>query len=140
MRKPDCLRDRIERNSIPEPNTGCWLWLGYVNDGYGSMEVRRDGRYYDRPAHRIAYEAFIGPIPDGLVIDHLCACRTCVNPAHLEAVTREVNSRRGTHGRPKLVRTHCSRGHEFPLAQPGRHRRCRLCHRDRKKEYLNRLR
>ena len=119
----------------------CWLWLaGRNNGGYGSFGLR--GKY--ALAHRVSYEHFIGPIPDGMTIDHLChnddlACagdhscphRACVNPAHLEAVTQRTNDRRG-HGLTAMRarQTHCKRGHEFTLANTipdNGGRRCRTC-------------
>ncbi len=72
---------------MPEPNSGCWFWLGALSRGYGSLKNAR--------AHRVAYEMTIGPIPEGLVIDHLCRVTSCVNPDHLEAVTQAENVRRG---------------------------------------------
>lgn len=111
----------------------CWLWTAYIDPiGYGHFSV---GSLKARRAHRIAYELFVGPIPEGLVIDHLCRVRHCVNPAHLEAVTDEENRNRGL---LSPIRTHCNHGHEFtaensyitpPTAtRPGR-RSCRECKR-----------
>jgi len=75
-----------------ELDGSCWAWTGYVSpNGYGQMGDNRRIHY----VHRWAYEHFIGPIPEGLVIDHLCRNRRCVNPAHLEPVTAEENWRRG---------------------------------------------
>ena len=70
----------IERHSIPEPNTGCWLWTGSVNThGYGRVgNTRRE-----RGAHRLAYAAFVGPIPSGALVLHRCDVPLCVNPEHL---------------------------------------------------------
>lgn len=114
------------------PCGGCWLWSAATNDaGYGLIHWRR--RSY--LAHRFAYENLVGDIPDGLELDHLCRVRNCVNPAHLEAVTRQVNALRGLspsgiHAR----KTHCHRGHEFTnentSIRPNGARRCLTCHRE----------
>lgn len=70
--------------------SGCWLWTGAMNPkGYG--RYGKPTRY----AHRIAYQALVGPIPEDMTLDHLCRVRNCVNPAHLEVVTRAVNTSRG---------------------------------------------
>ncbi|MGQ5576033.1 HNH endonuclease signature motif containing protein [Streptomyces sp. ECR3.8] len=83
------LAQRILR--LTDRSSECWLWLSRKNPkGYGQMTV--DG--HPRSAHRVSYEAFVGPIPDGLEIDHLCRVRHCVNPSHLEPVTRSENIRR----------------------------------------------
>ncbi len=68
----------------------CWPWLAHADGGYGRFMY--EGRPH--PAHRIAYQLAVGPIPLDLEIDHLCYVTRCVNPAHLEAVTRQENLRR----------------------------------------------
>jgi hypothetical protein len=75
---------------------GCWIWTGVINhNGYGRYTYARpDGRSLASRAHRIAYELLVGPIPDGLQLDHLCRVKACVNPAHLEPVTQDENMRR----------------------------------------------
>ena len=91
------------------PDTGCWLWTASIHpEGYGRFW---DGKV--AKAHRVAHELFIGPIPDGLGIDHLCRVRHCVNPEHLEPVTWGENSRRGDCGKHMADRTHCPREHEY---------------------------
>ena len=71
----------------------CWLWTGYTNKkGYGEFNLSHGKRLF---AHRFAYQLLIGPIPKGLVIDHLCRTRNCVNPSHLESVSIVENVRRG---------------------------------------------
>ena len=122
--------DRLFRKSIPEPNTGCWLWEGALTDGYGNTEYRRT----KIKAHRFAYELLKGSIPIGMQIDHLCRMRCCVNPDHMEIVTQRMNARRGRDARP--YNTHCKNGHELSgdnLSQwrdkdGGLHRRCLICH------------
>lgn len=89
----------------------CWLWGGWVNkQGYGMFLA--NGKYIG--AHRVSYELFVGSIPDGLVMDHLCRVHSCVNPAHLEAVTSRENTMRGMGpGAQAAQKTHCKNGHEF---------------------------
>lgn len=108
---------------------GCWTWTASTNGaGYGVLAMSRDGMKV--LAHRFSYELAYGPIPPGLVIDHLCRNTRCVNPSHLEAVTQKVNNLRG--GSPssqQAKQTHCKRGHEFVLERtPSGRRRCRRCH------------
>ncbi len=109
----------------------CWLWLGGKNSsGYGYFYY--EGRHVR--AHRWAYEQSIGPIPEGLQLDHLCRVRACVNPAHLEPVTGKENYRRGEGAPAKNGRkTHCVRGHAFTpentAIRPGGGRTCRTCRR-----------
>lgn len=91
------------------PAEGCWPWAGAMTrNGYGTFWV---GAQCWR-AHRYAFSVYRGPIPDGLVIDHLCRNRRCVNPEHLEAVTQSTNLARGDGlVSAQNARTHCPRGH-----------------------------
>ena len=107
----------------------CWLWMaarqptGYGRFGWAKGDVRM--------AHRVAYEFLVGPIPAGLVIDHLCRNPSCVNPAHLEPVTIAENNARGIGRQPD---THCRRGHLFTpestYRRPNGRKTCRTCYRE----------
>lgn len=114
---------------------GCWRWTGYLlPNGYGLIGRRQIKG--SRLAHRWFYELLIGPIPEGLQLDHLCRNRSCVNPAHLEPVTHKVNGLRGV-GPPALNarKTHCIHGHLFDAENthlaPDGTRRCRACAHER---------
>ena len=114
----------------------CWEWTGCRSPrGYGRF--RWDQGRGDA-AHRYAYERFLGPIPDGLVIDHLCRNPGCVNPGHLEAVTQRENVLRGVGlFAQQARRTHCPRGHIYAgdnVRVQGGSRVCLTCISDRKKE------
>jgi hypothetical protein len=118
--------ERIERKSVVDPVTGCWNWTGALcgpSPGYAAMDTLR--------VHRATYEIFVGHIPKGLELDHLCRNTKCINPYHLEAVTHRENVLRGTN--PAAIngrKTHCINGHplEGPHIYMWRNRRkCRLC-------------
>ena len=107
----------------------CWPWQGsQTNGGYGHFSVLDK----EVMAHRWAYEEEVGPIPDGLTLDHLCRTRLCVNFRHLEPVTGKVNILRGNSPAAQNARkTHCKRGHGFTPANTyvwrGGERKCREC-------------
>lgn len=108
-----------------EKTDTCWLWLGSKHpSGYAAMSVENRSRY----VHRLSYELFVGPIPEGLTIDHLCRVRNCVNPNHLEPVTAAENTRRARAYDVKP--THCPQGHEYTpdnIVPSQRSLRCREC-------------
>lgn len=80
-RNPD-LKAWLDERSIPEPNSGCWLWLGWCdNDGYGKANPSKLTTH--RLAHRISFEAYRGPVPTGIDVLHRCDMPSCVNPDHL---------------------------------------------------------
>jgi len=110
----------------------CWLWTGFIHpSGYG--RVMLTGAV--RQAHRVAYEFVRGPIPEGLVLDHLCRVRNCVNPDHLEPVMQRINVLRGAGpGAKHALVTHCPKGHPYDTKNTyfaKRGRDCRTCHNER---------
>jgi hypothetical protein len=123
------------RTHIDE-DTGCWVWTG-------SKTQKGYGRFGHRLAHRTSYELLVGPIPEGLVIDHLCRNRGCINPVHLEVVTNRENVMRGDGPRLLAAKnrersesiTHCPHGHVYDEANtywsPRKKRYCRACQRQR---------
>ena len=134
----DQLVRRFLATVHPEPFSGCWLWSGTIGgSGYGYISV--GGRAGIRArAHRLAYELFVGPIPKGFDLDHLCRVRLCVNPNHLEPVTRSENLLRGEGvGKYQAQKTHCALGHPYSeentshsVRDGSPRRRCLACHRN----------
>jgi hypothetical protein len=115
----------------PEPNSGCWLWTGFVDaKGYGYFSL--NGK--TNRSHRVSYELYVKRIPKGLQIDHLCRVPCCVNPAHLEPVTPKENVRRGNAGVHNLLKTHCPKGHPYSgsnlYIHPNGGRGCRFCRKE----------
>lgn len=122
-----------------ERGAGCWEWdrISPGSKGYGV--VRYEGR--QQQAHRAVYQILVGPIPEGLTLDHLCRNRACVRPDHLEPVTMGTNILRGeTLAARNAAKTHCPHGHEYTPGntcigklQGGRFtcRKCRACQRER---------
>ena len=138
----------LEDQFIPEPNSGCWLWMGATDGiyGYGKVNQKAHG---EKQAYRAVYVKHKGPIPEGLVLDHLCRNPSCVNPEHLEPVTQHENMRRGHYldglrlggtlgSIRRKERTHCRKGHEWneknTATQSNGARKCRRCHADRQLE------
>jgi hypothetical protein len=92
-------------------DTGCWEWQGTLSvRGYGRIKIAGASK----SVHRVSYAEFVGPLVDGLTIDHLCRNRRCCNPLHLEQVTSAENTLRGMGPAALHARqTHCKRGHEL---------------------------
>lgn len=107
----------------------CWLFAGWFSpSGYGTIIVQRRKEFI----HRVVYENFVGEIPQGFQIDHLCSVRACINPKHLEAVTPRVNVLRSSGiAAVNARKTHCIRGHEFTPNNTYRYsnnkRMCKAC-------------
>lgn len=126
------IEQALEKCDIIWP-TGCWQWRQYLNpDGYGQAWVNGVRGL----VHRFVYQHLRGEIPDGMVIDHLCRNRACVNPDHMEVVTQRTNVIRGNGSAGiKARQTHCKNGH--PLNGENLYyykgRRCRTCHRNHEK-------
>lgn len=127
---------RFLAKTVPGEN-GCMLFPSSTHTfGYGQFSLNCRLRL----AHRVSYEMFVGPIPEGLTLDHLCRTPACVNPDHLEPVTRGENVLRGTGITARNARkTHCPKGHPYDAentyVDPRNKRYCRACWlaRDRRK-------
>lgn len=132
------LRERLLGGAVINWETGCWEWAGRLTrDGYGRVRI---GQNKVTGAHRASYQMTYGPIPDGLVIDHLCRVRHCVNPAHMEAVTPRINTLRGVGLQAiNAAKTVCDNGHEYTpentYTTPDGRRDCRACIRVRVARY-----
>lgn len=138
------LEERIWQKVAVGDWLDCWVWTASTSvSGYG--EVHADGK--TRKAHRVLYELMVGPIPDGMHLDHTChtadrSClggndclhRRCVSPFHMDVVTPEENTRRGRSGIREALKTHCPQGHEYAgdnvIVRCGR-RHCGACNADR---------
>lgn len=139
------MRERFMSKVAVDPE-GCWLWIASRDrDGYGQFKV--DGK--TRQAHQVAYELFVGPIPAGSDLDHVrargCRHRHCVNPEHLEPVSRAENTRRGNGPTAANARKSCClKGHPFDEAntylRPDGNRMCRACNRESVRRYKDRKR
>jgi hypothetical protein len=118
----------------------CWIWTGGKTgatgrrQAYGFVRVEGGRRI---GAHRFVYERMVGPVAEGMDLDHLCRTPLCVNPEHLEPVTHQENVRRGL-----AIRTHCKYGHEMAgdnlYIHPDGERKCRQCMRDTARRFAER--
>lgn len=133
------LDDKLTQNTLPEPMSGCWIWIGnQALNGYGTLNIKNaGGRHKVKLAHRVMWERLRGAIPVGLQLDHKCRVRACVNPAHLEPVTRMENILRGNGASAINARkTCCPKGHAYApentYFRPGvAKRECRACKREK---------
>jgi hypothetical protein len=120
MSLPERILSRIEKTDT------CWLWRGAIKEnGYGKTSWEGKPAY----SHRVVYTQLVGPIPEGLEIDHLCKVRNCVRPEHLRVTDRSGNNSNRT------LKTHCKNGHELvgdnvAIRGDNGGRRCRACTRE----------
>ena len=129
------VRSHLLLYSTVDERNGCWLWSRATagQQGYGRIQLPGS---VQKLAHVASYEVFVGPVPIGLELDHLCRQRSCIRPDHLEAVTHAENVRRGLAGDLRPPKTHCNYGHEMAgenlMMRKRREkmgRSCRTCHR-----------
>jgi DNA-binding transcriptional regulator YiaG len=135
---PNVLAARIDKRA-PANRRGCLVWQGAVNSrGYGCIGVGGKSQL----VHRVAYELFYGPIPEGLTLDHSCFNTRCGNPLHLEAVTQAVNNERAVRRRSRTdgVNRLCPQGHliegENLVIDSHGHRACLTCKREATRQYM----
>jgi hypothetical protein len=139
------LPERIAAKLTVDPESGCWLWRGSKNrpddSGYGHVRWKGDLRY----VHQVVYELLVGPIPEGLALNHVtargCVSKVCAFPGHLEVVTFQEILRRTDYAAARARRTHCPNGHEYTeentYIDPGKgFRQCRQCRRERNRAAL----
>lgn len=137
--------ERVEMRCVYEDRgyeTPCRVFTGYLNpNGYGQISVgsKSDGTNHRMLTHRVMYEHFVGPIPEGVEVDHLCRQPDCCEPSHLELVTHAENMRRGYWG----SKTHCANGHAYDDANVyvrthhsgHTSRTCKTCRREGMRRY-----
>lgn len=126
------FEDKFEQRKPDE----CWPWKGTINQGYG--------RFQKQQAHRIAVLRSGRTIPDGLVVDHVCRNKSCVNPSHLRVVTQRINCIENSESPPakNIVKTHCPKGHPYNAENTilrdrkhGLQRSCRECANEHLRSY-----
>jgi hypothetical protein len=134
---------------MPEPNTGCWLWIGATREfGYGIYSVYRDDKKFGINAHRYSWELVHGRIPAGMFVCHRCDVPQCVNPDHLFLGTQQENmADRDRKGRNPFIpdASRCQRGHPWTPENTiidnhrrvGKQRKCRACEKIRRNRYAN---
>jgi len=132
--------DRLLKRVVVDDESGCWVYQGQRCAGYARLRDDSGRKVF---GHRLAWEHFRGPIPDGLTFDHLCENRPCVNPGHGELVSLLENVQRATKGMgvANRAKTHCPQGHPYTVGNlvasaPGRV--CRECRNETNRRYRQR--
>lgn len=134
---PDWLPRRLAVKIAVNPGTGCWEWTAVRQpDGYG--KAKWNGRMVS--VHRLGYQLLVGPIPEGLEIDHLCRVRNCVNPSHMEPVTHAENVRRTYAAIDGGREGECVNGHTIALVGIRRSGQCAQCSREATRRYVQKRR
>ncbi len=130
----DLVSQLMKHVQVGSGDSPCWCWVGAMDgNGYGSVRVRGQ----TCKAHRVAFCAHRRSIPEGMDLDHLCRNRACINPEHLEPVTRRTNTLRGNHQNVVIRRTGiCKNGHDMNMTgryyrRNGRGSQCAECSRER---------
>lgn len=126
--------ERFATHYIPVTESGCWLWTSGDNGRYGKFSINRNGKRQRVLAHRFSYEQFVGPLGKDLEVDHLCFVKLCVNPAHLELVTRGINFSRAVEAGRMQSRRCTIAGHETYYRNNWK--LCRTCKREREKIWI----
>lgn len=128
--------ERFLKSIRIDTESNCWNWVGYIDkhSGYGRMSRQQEGKTKYYATHRVAYSIFKGDLTPGLVIDHCCKNRRCVNPEHLREVTIAINSTVNSDSvfAKNKAKTHCKRGHSFDLSNTGIDKKGRFCIRCKK--------
>jgi hypothetical protein len=126
----DRLMERVDAEG------DCWVWTKRISpNGYGLFTAGTQGRVgqYAHMAHRQVWAELVGPIPEAMQLDHLCRNRACVNPDHMEPVTRAENMRRSAAVAVKRQKTECAQGHQYTpentFVDKNGYRGCRICRR-----------
>jgi hypothetical protein len=135
------LMDRLWEKVDVRGDDECWEWqASKIRGGYGEIMVRNDPLKRS-VAHKVVYEALVGPVPEGMELDHLCNNPACVNPRHLRPVTHWENLMRSNSACAwNRCKTHCHRGHEFTpentyIRKDRGTRMCNACSRENQKRY-----
>lgn len=135
IRRIEGVSDRDRLLSKMETVDGHWEWQGHLTNGYGRVWLSTGSHL----AHRAVYEMFVGPIPDGLTLDHLCYNPRCVNPDHMETVTLAENVARAAKRRHQIASTCRAGKHPYPenriLERSTGKTRCQGCQREARARY-----